>query len=122
MRLTDERIIEIVSASGACQGRAVLRDQLPFFTSSLLEFARAIERETTLKWTDETPTVPGYYWWRSSPKTKARIGYVGLARFFAYGPLQSKNMELCVWWHEDKPRPAAEIYGQWAGPVPQPEE
>lgn len=64
-----------------------------------------------MKWTDERPTKPGWYWWRSDTRTLMVVCYVEMSErdgcvSFAYG---------------ERYRLLSEMKGQWAGPIMEPE-
>mgnify|MGYP001619479552 CR=1 FL=1 len=77
----------------------------------LLAAARAARERAV--WTDEKPTVPGWYWWRrkSTSQRKKIIHVLAKGRkpylFYVYG-LRYSSYRVFT--------------GQWAGPIPAPEE
>ena len=62
-----------------------------------------------MKWTSELPTEPGWYWVRNSTTKHKNIVLV-------FDGLVAGNY-TCL-----KVEEAHEIYGEWAGPIPEPEE
>ena len=63
-----------------------------------------------MKWTNEPPTEPGYYWFSSEPGTK-RI-------FLVFDNLGI----LTVFDFTNHPPSVSQLHGRWAGPIPEPEE
>lgn len=65
-----------------------------------------------VEWTDATPLIPGWYWWRSTPEgppmrvLQTWCGSDGLACYDPWDPL--------------KPCCVSSFSGQWAGPIPEP--
>ena len=76
----------------------------------LIVLVRELEAERAgLAWTDAKPTVPGWYWWKRSPDCAAEVIEVDIGvRLFA------AISGGCV--------PVADMFGQFAGPIPPPTE
>ena len=65
-----------------------------------------------MKWTANKPDRTGWYWWRSGAPRIQLICYIEIGETdgcvsFAYG---------------ERYRQLSEMSGQWAGPIPMPEE
>ncbi len=67
-----------------------------------------------LRWTNEKPTTPGWYWWRllysQDIIVELRLG----------GGVNAK--QLWVLDYLDIARPLKDVGGQWAGPIEEPQE
>jgi hypothetical protein len=61
-----------------------------------------------LTWTTETPTVPGWYWWRNNTGYEAVVNVVRMpaGQLYFYVPDVSKSVESAN--------------GEWAGPLEPP--
>ena len=83
-----------------------------FNITTALEVLGALRKpEDRLRWSDDAPTEAGWYWWRHSPVTRARMlqvfEYSDNLLVSPYGILQ----------------PLADLLPcQWAGPEPEPDE
>lgn len=76
-----------------------------------------------LRWTKETPTKPGWYWFRNTNQRDVHVVCI------AYEwDEHMVDLELVAWfaleppynWHS--PHIVARMDGEWAGPIPEPEE
>ena len=69
-----------------------------------------------LRWTSETPTEPGWYWYR-------RTDGGGRSVVMLYNAYLDGRM--CVYRYPEKPVPAKNFCNgdvEWAGPIPEPQE
>lgn len=69
-----------------------------------------------MKWTDEKPTVPGWYWQRfgTSKNDPISIRHVFISdELYPGTPCFLMYMKIC---------PVDIVQGQWAGPIPEPED
>lgn len=80
----------------------------PHITPNDVDCKGCPERRPGLAWTTEPPTVPGWYWWR---------WHKGAENM----PLEVRE-GLIVEYPRRILRAVADIGGQWAGPIPGPEE
>lgn len=71
---------------------------------------RAAELEAGLPWTDAKPTVPGWYWYRDDVSDHRE----------SWAMLEYRNDETV--YDEGFSHPVDEFAGQFAGPIPHPEE
>lgn len=70
------------------------------------EAAHTMDR---LVWTRERPTEPGWYWWRTTSHERiVQVTQMPSGSFWFFVPDVSLSVESSV--------------GQWAGPIPHPEE
>lgn len=77
---------------------------------------RAAELEAGLPWTDAKPTVPGWYWHRYGPRDGDAPTVVEIA-------IHPKRAKLMTVWAAHSTDDWTELLeGQFAGPIPQPEE
>lgn len=68
---------------------------------------------TRLVWSKEKPTVPGWYWWRKKGTTERAICQIEQ-------PVNSKYLWVyCVTGFRME---LPSCFGEWAGPLPEPEE
>lgn len=68
-----------------------------------------------LCWTTKTPTEPGWYWYRLNEKDNISMTYVDV-----YGTVITYYPNLCPdGWSQQNLK---NIHGQWAGPIPEPQE
>ena len=64
-----------------------------------------------MKWSKEPPTEPGWYWWKMGDVSNPMLEVVKLEWNSCYYRLGTRQYYS-----------AHELYGDWAGPIPQPEE
>lgn len=64
-----------------------------------------------LCWTTKTPTKPDFYWHRDE-------GILSIAYIFG----DTQDNLLCHFAGEEHPTPLILITGEWAGPIPEPQE
>ncbi len=62
------------------------------------------------RWTREQPTVEGWYWYKDQKTPEQPV--------FVY---QTTNGSLCELWRGDL-QDLDNLRGEWAGPIPEPEE
>lgn len=80
---------------------------------ALVAIVAEVERlraASTLRWTDELPTKPGWYWWRQYVGQQSTVHHVikSCEALLVEGSLASWNVSYHC--------------GQWAGPLPEPIE
>lgn len=72
-----------------------------------------------LHWTTETPTEPGWYWWRPEKNIVPHMVYVVWESTMRS---VQKDRMFVLYPHSDVEFAVDERPGQWAGPIPEPEE
>lgn len=72
-----------------------------------------------LRWTNEPPKEPGWYWWRTDKWNDAQIVFVDRWIFCKTHRLGFSAKFLKNW---KKEHDVAALDGEWAGPIPEPEE
>lgn len=82
-----------------------------------LSFHPALPRR--LKWTREKPTEPGWYWWRFEKNIVPHMVYV--VHESTMRPVQTDRM-LILYPNSKKELDVETRGGEWAGPIPEPEE
>ena len=65
-------------------------------------------RERAVTWTSEKPTVPGWYFWKQQPRGHETVVRVFDTYVYWGGGLRTEDI--------------SNVSGQWAGPIPAPEE
>lgn len=71
-----------------------------------------------LKWTSEPPKETGWYWHRPEPGVIPKMVFV----YWRYAPNQEPQWCAVLPCNCDVWRNINEIAGEWAGPIPEPEE
>lgn len=72
-----------------------------------------------LKWTKEKPTEPGWYWWRFEKNIVPHMVYV--VHESTMRPVQTDRM-LILYPNSKKELDVETRGGEWAGPIPEPED
>jgi hypothetical protein len=66
----------------------------------------------TMRWTREKPTQPGWWWWRYEAGRKASVMHISEDHIHGMNVFTVGTLVLFL----------QEVPGEWAGPVPEPEE
>jgi len=67
-----------------------------------------------MRWTTERPTKPGWYWWRANAESFESPHLIDRV-----GDIHGGDVLYCATCDDDH---MEERDGQWAGPIPEPEE
>lgn len=86
-------------------------------TSDAIKAWNALPRP--LRWTNEPPKEPGWYWWRTDKWNDVQIVFVDRWIFCKTHRLGFSAKFLKNW---KKEHDVAALDGEWAGPIPEPEE
>lgn len=74
-----------------------------------------------MKWTNQTPTRPGFYYWQGGRLTGMEVAIVQITAFRDPTiPLEAAEMRINGWANAPEVGPANKWGGRWAGPFPQP--